>query len=486
MNHKRVMILFVVLFSIITRSLYAQVITSMTPGSAMPGKTLDVLIRGLGTHFQNGVSVADFGNDIIVRRLAVSNALTATATIEVGSAATTGFRTVRMRTNSEVAEIENEFEVFSNTGDFRANIEILPIETISLSDLDLTSPKNSPILFFVNIYNDGKGRNLTINVFLSSQARGQIGKISMPKKEAAANAYLRFTNRDFTYVDLNGTTGDKFLDEVKKLGTFPPDDYKYKLEILEGKKVLTTDEDINVVTNTKANPELIVPGNTFDQPVETIYTSLPLFQWFGQMNEYDLSLYEVRNGQTPEEAVRNIAVFRQQNITSSNLLYPNYAEKLISGKTYAWQVLGKITSSKGAQYLPSEVFRFTYIEPGGGGSSTNTTKVVSKIEINPQSMDVSAGQSVQFFALYYDQDGNLMTQVTPQWSITPANGSITTSGLYTAGKQSGPVAVLVKAGSNSASEFAIVKVQSSTPTPAGQGDRMMRNMIRQLFGLPGQ
>lgn len=474
MNTRSLLVLALVFFATLAR---AQVITFVTPNSGIPGKTIDVVIRGINTHFQNGVSVADFGSAVKVQKFHVSNTLTATATIHIESAASVGFRRVAVTTGSEVAELENGFEVFSDGGSqVKANLDILPIESISLNDVDLSVPQNTPILLFINIYNDKTPKNVSLVLHLSSTTKGYIGNMTKGIFALQAGEYKRFSNRDFTRVNLNGQAGNNFLREVKVLGTFPPDDYFYKLEIVdEHNTIIATADAGTVVTNPKYNPELITPGATFDRPVEEVYTPLPLFQWFGQMDKYQLSLYEVMPNQTPEEVVRNIYVFRKDDISASNLLYPAYAEKLVPGKVYAWQVLGKINTAKGVQALPSEVYRFRYME--GGPAVDN--KQVSRIEISPQEITVGAGEQFQFSAVLYGQDSSIIQSVKPIWQLSSDKATIDQNGLFRAGKTPGTVAVIVKSGA--VSEYAVVTIAGK----AGDDEAwLIDGFIRQLFGLP--
>jgi hypothetical protein len=455
----------------------AQVITSVTPGSGTPGKTVDVVVRGVNTHFQNGVSIASFGSGINVLKFRVSNALTGTATIQIANNASPGNNTVSVQTGNELAELPNGFEIFAGIGNLRANIELLPVESISLADIDLTVPQNTPILYFVNVYNDNTLRYVNISVKLTSQSRGYIGVMTKNGVQLNANQYLRITNKDFTKVALNGSAGNEFLKQVKILGTFPPDDYIYKLEITDDQgQVLISDEVPTTVTNPRYNPELITPGATFDRDMEDVYSPFPLFQWFGQMDNYDLALYEARPNQTPEEVVRNIVVFQQKDINATSLLYPAYAEKLIPGKTYAWQIQGKIATGKGVQKLPSEVFRFRYMEPG----TTPPEKLVSKIEIVPQEITLGEGEQIQFTAIIYDQDSNIVQTLQPHWQLSSAKGTITRQGLFVAGNYTGTLAVIVKAGA--ITEYAVVNLKTKVDTDAW----LMKDMLRQLFGLPNQ
>ncbi len=478
---KRFIILAVAILVCATQ-LRAQLISVLTPNSGTPGQSADVMIRGINTHFQSGLSEADFGPGITVQKLTVFNALTSTATIQVSQNAIPGPRTVRVTTGAEQAEMVQGFEVFSGVGNFTANIEIIPIETISLADLDLTRPQSAPVLFFVNIYNDATAKNVRVTVDLQSQTRGNIGKLILNSRALNSNQYLRITNRDFNDLSLNGGSGNQFLNEVQALGTFPPDNYTFSLEVRDqNNNLLGADAGNTVITNTRVNPELIAPGAPFSLQLEEVYTPFPLFQWFGQMDRFDFALYELREGQSPEEAVRTLAVFRKTDLTSNNFLYPVYAEKLIPGKSYAWQVQGKISGASGQQYFPSSVFRFRY--SGAGTPVTTEVPAVASIQLMPLEIELEPGAVFKFNALFFDSENNPLTNVSPQWTLSSPKGTISADGLLTAGTQPGTFAVIVKSGSTT--EYATVTIRSKQPAAqVNVAEWMIDGLIDQLFGLP--
>lgn len=369
----------------------------------------------------------------------------------------------------------------AQTSNVRATIDVLQLQSISLNDADITNPQNAPVYFFVNVYNDNTTRNIKIVIDLSSQTRSDIGKLSMTYNNLSPNAVLRLTNRNFTGVDLNGIIGQQFLKAVENTGTFPPDQYYYNATITDVQgNVLATAQTSLTVTNPISKPELITPGANFNTDIQKVYTPFPMFQWFGQVNKYDFAIYEVMPNQTPEDVVRNIAQFKT-TITSTNFLYPNYAEKLANGKIYAWQILGEVTTANGVQYLPSEVFRFQYVDLGKGGSAQN----ISKIQVTPQEIELAAQQQFQFSALYYDNNNNQVLNVTPQWSVTPSDkGTITQTGLFTAGSSAGTVAVIVNAGA--ANDFSTVTITSNAAASSSVNVAQWEvgTMLKQLFGLP--
>jgi len=374
-----------------------------------------------------------------------------------------------------------------------ARLQLMNIQSVSLSDLDLTKPQNAPILFFVYIDNDSKHPLVNVSILLSSTSRGLIGKLSLSNFSLPPNTRTTITNRNFTSVDLNinPPVGQQFLNAVKATGTFPPDDYQYLLKIDSAGYTLSTDQSSSTVNNPNYNPELILPGTSFNQSMQKIYTPQPLFQWFGQTSKFDLVLYEVLPGQiTPEDIARNTPVFKQTGLSGNQFLYPASAEKLVNGKIYAWQIFGELQAAKGTQLLPSEMYRFTFVDPAGGATSSShggiTPRTVSKIIISPQDISINAGQQTQFFATYYDQDNNqILNDIHPQWQLSPTDkGTLTSQGLFTAGNYPATVAVIVKAGI--ANEFATVTIN---PNPSAGTSSVnleqweISNMLMQLFGV---
>lgn len=87
----------------ITGPSVAPTVLGVSPVQGAQGQTLDVLISGQNTHFVNGSSSATFGSDVTVNSLTVLSSVSARANITINSAATIGFRDVRVTTGSEIA-----------------------------------------------------------------------------------------------------------------------------------------------------------------------------------------------------------------------------------------------------------------------------------------------------------------------------------------------------------------------------------------------
>lgn len=509
----------------------AQTITAIAPMSGTPGQTIDVMVRGAGTHFINQISLADFGAEIAVQKFLVHDSLTGLATILISPSAQPGFRKVIVTTLNEIASLERAFEVMTPAGALRATLQVLPVAGVSFSSFDISNLQAQPVLFYVNIYNDAVRRKVQVDLSVNAKSRGSLGKFSATEVALEPNAQVRLSNREFNRFQPNGMVTLQFLNELKATGKFPPDEYTYKLEINNEQGVLVAgDEAVLVVTDVPAapppppltppvpdssaapqpptlpnppadlplppaqplpannlplltdrpytNPGLIAPGFDFTTPTGVVTLPLPFFQWYGQGQQYDFALYKFLPGQTPEEVVRSLPVFQQTNITGHHFLYPNYAEKLVPGTFYAWQVREKLTGLNETRHLPSEVFRFVFAEKKEAEAAG-----ISRLTIMPQEAEVFAGQEIHFQVAAWDKNGQLISAVQPIWQITPLKGTITPNGLFTAGKENTTTLLAILAKAGGATDFATVTIKPRQGNTNPVKDWLIREMIRKTFGI---
>jgi hypothetical protein len=89
--------------------------------------------------------------------------------------------------------------------------------------------------------------------------------------------------------------------------------------------------------------------------------------------------------------------------------------------------------------------------------------VLDHVQITPTSATVPVGSPVQFLAQSYDSNNAVITGVTYQWSVS-GGGTISTTGLFTAGTTIGKFNVQVTAtqGTLSKTATAVVKVTANT------------------------
>lgn len=468
------------LLLLLSRQTHAQMVTAISPSSSVPGQKIDVIIRGANTSFRAGATQISFagGNGIVVTNVVVQDAQTVIATLQIDAAATMSDYDVIAITGNENIRLDNGFQLFKPGGEFRVNIQALPVNNIDLSTLDINNSATAPVVFFCNLFNDNVGRKVRVYVFLYAASRGLLGQFKTDLISMTPLQYKKLVNGDFTTFKSSGQASSDFIKAVKDKGGLPPDEYTYRVEVRgpNGTSVLATDETVNVVSNPNNNPELIAPGAAFDEELNKIFVPQPFFQWFGNSAQYDFALYEIKDGQNEQEAARGLPVYKQENITAKQFLYPAYAEKLKLGSLYAWQVKGKYAGAKGTQYLPSQVFRFMY-----GNAAENAGGVtISKIIITPQEIELMPGQAFHFNVQMLDSDDRPITNLQPTWKLSAPKASITNDGTLTAGNQAADFALIVKAGTKS--DFATVKIKSVNTQPVGE-DWLIDKMIRKMFGL---
>jgi hypothetical protein len=78
-------------------------ITAVTPAFGTQGQTLNVGITAVGTHFVQGVTIANFGDGVSINSLTITDGTDAVANITVSNTTPIGYRTLTMQTDGEFA-----------------------------------------------------------------------------------------------------------------------------------------------------------------------------------------------------------------------------------------------------------------------------------------------------------------------------------------------------------------------------------------------
>lgn len=157
---------------------------------------------------------------------------------------------------------------------------------------------------------------------------------------------------------------------VDVLGNIPYGNYSLCVEVintgnLEQLATGCTEVQVSLVSP----PVLVSPYNT-----EEVATLNPLLSWLPptpNMNQsftYTLKLVEVLSNQNPYDAMlNNPALFQQQGLPVSSLVYPLTAQALIWGRTYAWM----ISVWKGNELVAeTEVWSFRPVEQAQSAVAT--------------------------------------------------------------------------------------------------------------------
>lgn len=450
------------------------VLTTITPNSATPGQTVNILLRGQGTQFSQSSQI-NMGAGVTIDNIQTVSpeVLTYRAILDAGISL--GVRDIQVTNGPDQLTLPMSFTVFGMGTQIMANLTVLPLTTLNLSDIDPNNMANSPILFYVNIFNDQQTRNnLNAKLTLSGQRYGNIAFAEKTIASLAGMATLQFSSKQFDKYQIASTDNADFFTDAVRSGSLPADVYTYLVEIKDANgQLIVSAEGKNTITNQITRPELINPGASLNNGPGEVRNPNPVFSWFSQGQDFDLFLYPVNPGQTtPQEIALNRPVFEQRGIITNTLPYPAGAEILLDGKLYAWQVVLHVPAGTNTNLLYSDMNWFVY------RSSSLSTPTIFSIKINPEEVFVTPGNSYKFNVKGYGAQGEPIDDVNASYRVIPSEGgTITPDGNFTAGPKSGPVAVVAQYGEH--------QVYSTvTIAPIEFTDWNMKRFLEQLFGLP--
>ncbi|GAB5518093.1 MAG: hypothetical protein RhofKO_03440 [Rhodothermales bacterium] len=368
-------------------------------------------------------------------------------------------------------------------------VDVVEVDALRLSDFDITRPEFAPVLMIATVSNDDRPRNLRLIIEVTGQENGYLGEGQINLGQLAANEVVMVTNRDITTFALSDV-GDTILDRALETGVLPPDVYSYDVTLEDLTINEPVAEEVGEVetTNPGAELDLIGPGLAFDQPIETLASPFPLFQWYTASSTVDFSLYEVRPDQvSPEDVVTGQPVFRQEAVEAQQLLYPSFAEPLKLGQIYAWQVETLVQTAVGVERIPSPVYRFMiesvedaietpFVDNTSSPSAFDTPRTsvtapsaprrVVTLQVEPQEAYVNPGATVEFsYTSQVNEVDTLLADV--QWTVEPTSaGTVDAVGRFTAGTQPGFAAVRVQWGDDEdVQDYASVVINAPEAEP---------------------
>jgi hypothetical protein len=363
-------------------------------------------------------------------------------------------------------------------------VQTVMLETLRISDIDPISPETAPLVLTITVFNDDVPRDLSVRVNVTGERFGSLGFARKRLGPVAPHAVVTFTNRDFDSYNIS-MGADPLIDLALERGVLPADVYQFDVEVLDHTTLqrgvlVGTGKGFLETSNPGAQFDLLGPGTPFGQEPELIANPAPLFQWTSEARTFDFALYEVRPGQTsPEDVVTGRPVFSRDELTGNSFTYPNFAEALQPGMTYAWQLHARVLTSGGIERLPSPVYWFameaaavpaTHVADGTQPppspppiatfeATPGVAPRLARIEIEPQEVTLVPGDLFQFRVTAYDTDGQVVVTFRPIWRLTPGfGGSMDDSGLFIAGERPGVVAVQVR--QEDVSDFATVYIEA--------------------------
>ena len=370
--------------------------------------------------------------------------------------------------------------------DVMVQLDTVPLETLRLSDFDPLNPAATSIFFVVTVTNDDQARDLGLRVEVSALSAGYLGAAETELGVLPPNTTLVRTNQQFDSFEVSDAA-ENLADYALQRGLLPPDEYQFRIFVIEhtdGGEVIVGEEDDSIITtNPGANLDLVGPGNEFMIEPEPLSNPQPLFQWLSNANRFEFALYEVRPGQvSPEDVATNLPVFTTDDIDLETLPYPAFAEQLVDGRIYAWQVNALVTTAAGVIKQPSDMFWFRYTNPAAEESDGNPGDVfVNSLTLDPQEVTIAPGESVRLTYEALDVNDGLVVNTRPEWRMVPEGyGSIAEDGTFTAEERTGAVAIVAAIGS--VEDYATVIIESPEESQASGSDSLIVNVITPIDG----
>ena len=251
---------------------------------------------------------------------------------------------------------------------------------------------------------------------------------------------IKLDNRDFNFNSVNifDITGQEVLDEngsaiivdvidiidienhqkilsaITSMGQLPDGEYTLTFRLFDGdideEEVIKT---FNVTTPKSVN--LIYPGGILaDTTQNTIYTSLPIFQWYTETcSSCELFIrvaeFNPMFHNSIEDAIEDITSFPLNQVQGWELIdnvsfqYPiNNAKVLEEGKLYVWQIKKEFQTTLGTDsYLsPISIFKIAYFSTYIDGANIN-------IFSDPIMLALKELIGEESFKIYFGVDGDL-------------------------------------------------------------------------------
>ncbi|HEY5123384.1 MAG TPA: hypothetical protein VIK14_06580 [Ignavibacteria bacterium] len=210
------------------------------------------------------------------------------------------------------------------------------------------------------------------------------------------NSELIATGQTMTFTVKKGTTNFKVSDLPKipdvsylakdpkykqsfmNTGGAPPGDYKICCELRRTDNTVAGEDCFDQKITGGDAPQLISPRNE-----EELLMDNPVFTWMhtkapGSNQTYTLKIVELKESQSPDEAMkRNKAFFEKEGISPTLFQYPASAPKFETGKKYVWLVkIGDLQSTMSifdrwgnmliAQEISCKDFKFNIVQNNKG------------------------------------------------------------------------------------------------------------------------
>ncbi len=276
------------------------------------------------------------------------------------------------------------------SNDFTIHLQILQgdnLQTLYLSDLDLQNYGTAEELFLVTItkLSDRSYENCRFKVALFKDQEELVtatsNYFSIPsefRSKTVNNIDLANDGLDFGAGPVRfdnvqiSSSAENLRNEIMATGRIPVGIYRLVIELVQqppsaGETPLARVEEQLLKATNPSFLNLVTPGvpagsnQTFN-----IYSEFPVFQWNGNGSEYQVFVFEKKEMmQSYDDIINSEPNWVSERTTALSIQYPQAgtAIPLEANKTYYWFVRMYIQTSAGEEYIDSEVWEFTLVNP---------------------------------------------------------------------------------------------------------------------------
>lgn len=138
-------------------------------------------------------------------------------------------------------------------------------------------------------------------------------------------------------------------------GKFPSGNYVFKIGVYESTTQTGGQSDVELNLESFSQIELRYPRD------EDITNEFPLFEWYFDGPDVEITINEKPAGISREEALNKFPIVYHNTFTGgqTSFQYPAYGVRpLEKGKTYVWRIIGKVKSLGGEQLIFSPIYQF--------------------------------------------------------------------------------------------------------------------------------
>ena len=260
-------------------------------------------------------------------------------------------------------------------------------QQLSLADIDFEHFRSNTVLFTLPVANNQSDTvnatlKIRIDIQLTNESRSfpnavqyesepfdvPTGGLTITNLDLGTGGVIR--SAEFTF---NEDARSYLKDAALGTGTFPAGSYTFHFTVITPGNCMT--DDFVLVLENPTHVELHSPADG------EMTNEFPLFEFYQEGNRAVLTVAEKNPDQSNEDAIaRKPAMIEQELLGGQNSFLYAGGRPLEVGKSYAWQVVGKVRGASGKDNdVASPIWSFT-VSNAPNGSATADDAILNQLE----------------------------------------------------------------------------------------------------------